>query len=112
MAYKLNIDNKHKRLNDNVNEQYKILKKCIGREIFSTFKIWLKDESGEIDYYTANKLYNNIINDDIFIKLKYRLHVSGINAINDSIVDEYSRILQLETENENLKRELNFYKNL
>lgn len=113
MKYDLSIKDKHSRLNDAVELQHRALRKAIGHEIFSTFKIWLKDdETGDVDYYTARKLYSNIVNDEIFIKLKYRLAFSGIIIINELISNEYGTILRLERENENLTRELNYYKKL
>ena len=115
-SYDLNTTGRHKELDPFIEKSFKKLKKKIGNIIFSLCKIY--GEKGN-EYYLANKIYDRISeyeNDEhvafLGLDLKIELRKSSFHLMNTVIEREYSHILSLETENENLKRELEFYKAL
>lgn len=113
IKYDLKIDDKHRIINDSAEYELHQLRKSIGSVIFSTFEIYLKDEeTKDVPYSTASYLLKRIFDDNVFIKLKYRLCMTGFHVCNNTISNEYSEILKLQAENEELKRMVKFYEGL
>jgi len=110
---KINI--RHQKEKERVELVFKEIKKNIGRKIFSTFKIWKDDQQ---DYWIARKIYENIFSYSeeessafLGIDLKSKLMKGHHYCMNDTIENEYKKILQQSYEIECLKRRLEFYEN-
>lgn len=111
--YDLKINDKHRIINASAENELRKLRKDIGMVIFSTFETWLKDEeTKEVPYSTASYLLKRIFEDNVVVKLKYRLCMAGFHVCNDTISNEYSEILKLQAENEELKRMVKFHEGL
>ena len=116
IKYELNIKDRHNELNPIIEKSFKRLKKKIGKKIFSICEVWGdKDKT----YFLAKKIYNDICSYEtdeslsfIGLDLKNELRKSGIHVISSIIEKEYKHILNIEYENNQLKKEVQFYKDL
>ena len=104
--YNLNIVERNHRLTNIIGKQYKRIRKTIGRRIFSTLDIWLKEDENRFWY--GKKIQEAIFES---IDLKIELRTPAFHMNNELIEKEYSHILDLEYKIENLERELYFYNN-
>ncbi|NDV46274.1 hypothetical protein D0T49_04375 [Paludibacter sp. 221] len=117
MEYKLDIKQKHIEREDVVERLYVKLRKSINKRIFQSIE-HLSDIPER--YYIAKRISERLFEYESDLTMSSILGIGLRRALSeghrvciDSLIqNEYAYILRLQGENERLKRELSFYKEL